>query len=159
MVPLRTPGKVRDIVITGLGVVSPIGIGRAAVWDSLMAGRSGVRPISLYPPGALPVPFGGEVRDFDPKQYVRPRKSLKVMSRDIQLAMCAAELAIEDGRGTESVVLDSSSKRARRDFDLAWRALGLERTHSSSCFIAFMWASICLFSVSRRASFCSSQDE
>ena len=45
----------------------------------------------------LPVPFGGEVADFDPKQYVRPRKSLKVMNRDIQLAFVAADLACADG--------------------------------------------------------------
>ena len=55
--------------------------------------------------------------------------------------------------------LESSSKRARRDLDLAWRALGLPRTHSSSCFMALMRALSCLDSTSSRASFCSSQEE
>ena len=50
----------------------------------------------------LPTPFGGEVPDFDPKQYVRPRKSLKVMSRDIQLAFAAADMACDDAGLRES---------------------------------------------------------
>ncbi|MGC3969675.1 MAG: beta-ketoacyl-[acyl-carrier-protein] synthase family protein [Pirellulales bacterium] len=83
-----------ETVVTGIGVVSPIGIGVEAFWDSLSAGRSGVRRLSLFDPSLLPVQFGGEVVDFDSKKYVRPRKSLKVMSRDIQLAFSAADQAL-----------------------------------------------------------------
>jgi 3-oxoacyl-[acyl-carrier-protein] synthase II len=83
----------REIVITGVGVVSPIGIGNEAFWASLCQGRSGVRPLDLFRSNDLPVPFGADLIDFDPKQYVRPRKSLKVMSRDIQLGFAAADLA------------------------------------------------------------------
>ncbi|NQU24654.1 MAG: beta-ketoacyl-[acyl-carrier-protein] synthase family protein [Candidatus Nealsonbacteria bacterium] len=83
----------REIVVTGVGVASPIGIGCEAFWQSLCDGRSGVRSLDLYDDAALPSPFGAAVTDFDPKQYVRPRKSLKVMSRDIQLAFLAADLA------------------------------------------------------------------
>ena len=86
----------RDIVITGLGVVSPIGIGWEPFWDSLAAGRSGIRPVDLFDASSLRVRFGGQIPDFDAKQYVRPRKSLKVMSREIQLGFAAAELAIAD---------------------------------------------------------------
>lgn len=86
----------REVVITGVGVVSPIGIGCDAFWESLVAGRSGVRPITSFDTTDLPVAFGGEIRDFDPKLYVRPRKSLKVMSRDIQLGFTAADLAMVD---------------------------------------------------------------
>jgi 3-oxoacyl-[acyl-carrier-protein] synthase II len=85
-----------EIVITGIGVVCPIGIGKQAMWDSLCQGRSGVRRFSLYECGDLAEPFGAEVADFDPKQYVRPRKSLKVMCRDTQLAFAAADLACAD---------------------------------------------------------------
>jgi 3-oxoacyl-[acyl-carrier-protein] synthase II len=87
-----------EIVITGIGVVSPIGIGTEAYWTSLCEGRSGIRrfPFFAGPGGDLPVPLGGEVANFDPKRYVRPRKSLKVMSRDIQLAFAAADLAFAD---------------------------------------------------------------
>jgi len=90
-----------DVVITGVGVVSPIGIGNEAFWNSLSEGRSGVRRLDLFGQTDLeeldlPPPFGADVADFDPKQYVRPRKSLKVMSREIQLAFAAADLACTD---------------------------------------------------------------
>ena len=88
----------QEIAITGVGVVCPIGIGTTAYWDSLSLGRSGVQHLHLYDGCTeLPVPFGGAVADFDAKQYVRPRKSLKVMCRDIQLAFAAADLACVDG--------------------------------------------------------------
>lgn len=86
----------QEVVITGVGVVSPIGIGCDRFWESLVAGRSGVVPITSFDTTGLPVAFGGEIRDFDPKLYVRPRKSLKVMSRDIQIGFTAADLAIID---------------------------------------------------------------
>lgn len=94
----------RDIVVTGVGVVSPIGIGKEPFWSALGEGRSGVRQLPAFSDPALPIPFGGEVADFDPKQYVRPRKSLKIMSRDIQLAFAAADLAIADSRLRESAL-------------------------------------------------------
>ena len=88
----------REVVITGVGVVSPIGIGREAFAASLAAGRSGVRRLDLFVDSDLPAPIGAEVRDFDPKLYVRPRKSLKVMSRDIQFGFAAADLACADAK-------------------------------------------------------------
>jgi 3-oxoacyl-[acyl-carrier-protein] synthase II len=90
----------KDIVITGAGVVSPIGIGQEAFWASMCEGRSGVRRLSLFEAPDL-IPFGGEVVDFDPKDYVRQRKSLKVMSRDIQLGFAAAHLACREARHHE----------------------------------------------------------
>ena len=83
----------QEIVITGIGVVSPIGIGNEAFWASLVEGRSGVRRLEIFDDPDMPPPFGARVLDFDPKQFVRPRKSLKVMSRDIQLAFAAADIA------------------------------------------------------------------
>jgi 3-oxoacyl-[acyl-carrier-protein] synthase II len=85
-----------DVVITGVGVVSPIGIGRDAFWDSLAHGKSGVGRIDSFDTAGLPVASGGEIRDFDPKVHVKPRKSLKVMSRDMQLGFAAADLALAD---------------------------------------------------------------
>jgi 3-oxoacyl-[acyl-carrier-protein] synthase II len=87
---------VREIVITGVGVVSPIGIGGDAFWQSLVSGTSGIRPVNLFDASSLKVRFGGQIPDFDPKLYVRPRKSLKVMSREIQLGFAAADLAMQD---------------------------------------------------------------
>ena len=86
----------RDVVVTGVGIVSPLGIGCRPFWEAILHGRSGVRPITRFDSTSLSVPFGGEIVDFDPKQWVRPRKSLKVMSRDIQYGFAAAELAMAD---------------------------------------------------------------
>lgn len=83
------------IVITGLGIVSPIGIGKTAFWNSLKAGRTGIDFLSV-PHDQLPSGFGAEVRNFDPARHLRDRKYLKVMSRDMQLGVASARLAVED---------------------------------------------------------------
>ncbi len=88
----------QNIVITGLGIVSPIGIGQEPFWTALCEGRSGIRSLPMCDDPTLPVPIGGVVADFDPKQYVRPRKSLKIMNRDIQLGFAAADLACVDSQ-------------------------------------------------------------
>ncbi|MBX3414496.1 MAG: beta-ketoacyl-[acyl-carrier-protein] synthase family protein [Pirellulales bacterium] len=88
----RLPTR-REVVITGVGVVSPIGNGCDAFWASLLGGRSGVRPITRFDTSATAAHFGGEISDFDPKQFIAQRKSLKVMSHDIQLGVAAASLA------------------------------------------------------------------
>lgn len=93
-----------EVVITGVGVVSPIGIGREAFWDSLRLGRSGVRRLESFDASSLETSVVGDVSDFDPKQYVRPRKSLKVMSRDGQFAVTASDLACADAGLAEGAV-------------------------------------------------------
>ena len=96
-----------EVVITGVGIVSPIGIGRDAFWKSIVDQRSGVGPITQFDPSGLPVRFGGEVGGFNPKLYVKPRKSIKVMSREVQLGFSAAALAVEDAAiDTEAVDSD-----------------------------------------------------
>lgn len=84
----------REVVITAVGVVTPIGVGVDDFWSSLLQGRSGVGPLTLVS-DALPVKMGAEIRDFDPKQYVRPRKAIKVMNREIQTAFGAAMMAAD----------------------------------------------------------------
>lgn len=86
----------REVVITGMGIVSPIGVGREAVWDSIESRRSGVRPLAQLESAGWLAPFGGDVTNFDPKELIQPRKSIKIMSREIQLASAAAELAWHD---------------------------------------------------------------
>lgn len=94
----------RDVVVTGLGVVSPIGIGLEPFWQALLAGRSGIKPLTRLNTTGLPVHFGGEVTDFEPKQFIRPLKSLKVMCRDIQLGVAAAGMALSQAKiNAESV--------------------------------------------------------
>jgi len=85
----------QDIVITGMGVVCPIGVGSAAVAHALATGQSGVRRMPLYDSPDFAVRMAAGVVDFDAKQYVTPRKSLKVMSRNIQLAFGAAQMAVD----------------------------------------------------------------
>ncbi|WP_460182312.1 beta-ketoacyl-[acyl-carrier-protein] synthase family protein [Thermopirellula anaerolimosa] len=85
-----------QVVITGLGVVSPIGIGGQVFRQSLLEGRSGVQTIPSLCGLAAPAPIGGYLAEFDVADRVRPRKALKVMSRDIQMAFAAADLAVQE---------------------------------------------------------------
>ncbi len=82
-----------DIALTGWGVVSPLGVGRPAFAAALAEGRSGVRLLQAFDGRGLTSRLAAEAPDFEPKAYVRPRKSLKVMSRDIQMAFAAADMA------------------------------------------------------------------
>jgi 3-oxoacyl-[acyl-carrier-protein] synthase II len=95
----------REVVITGVGIASPIGVGRDQVWDSLVARKSGVLPVDYWEVAGWIAPWGGQVTAFDPKEYIQPRKSIKVMSREMQLAVAAAEMAWRDA-GLEDAHLD-----------------------------------------------------
>jgi len=90
--------RARDVVITGMGVISPIGIGCGEFWTALMEGRSGIQRLSTFNGSDLAAPLGAPVAQFEPGKYVRPRKNLKVMSRDIQLGVSAAQIACADAR-------------------------------------------------------------
>jgi len=85
-------------VITGVGVVSPIGIGNETFWQNLLRGKSGIEYLRNFPNSNLPIKLAAEIRDFDPERYVDHRKLIKVMSRDIQLGVSAAALAMKDAR-------------------------------------------------------------
>jgi 3-oxoacyl-[acyl-carrier-protein] synthase II len=94
----------REVVITGIGAVSPIGIGFDKVQCALLSGQSGVRRLSTFDSDQFPVRVGAEVADFEPKEYITPRKSLKVMSRSIQLAFASAQMALNGANiSTEAV--------------------------------------------------------
>ncbi len=88
-------GKNRRVVITGIGVVSPIGSGKVAFWDSLSKGKSGISPISSFDTSAFTTKFGGEIKDFDPSAHILPKK-LKRMDRTTQLAVVTSKMAVED---------------------------------------------------------------
>ncbi len=83
------------IVVTGMGMVSPLGLTADESWDNLINGRSGVGPITQFDPAHLPVRIAGEVKDFDPRQYM-DFKEARRMSRCSQLATAAAKMALED---------------------------------------------------------------
>jgi 3-oxoacyl-[acyl-carrier-protein] synthase II len=83
------------VAVTGLGVVSPIGIGREAFWDALFAGRSGIAPLSAFEPVGCRSRLAGEVRDFDPAA-VLGRQGLRLLDRTTRLALGASALALAD---------------------------------------------------------------
>jgi len=87
----------RRVVITGLGPVSPVGIGKEVFWDSLIHGRSGITEVTRFDTSKLPSRIAGEVKDFCPKDYMS-KKTASSAARFAQLAVAAARLAFEDAR-------------------------------------------------------------
>src|SRR5689334_23575507 len=88
----------RRVVITGIGIISPIGIRASTYWENLIAGKVGVKRISAFDPSGFSSQIAGEcppykIGDFVPKSY---RKATKVMARDIELAVIAADDAMKD---------------------------------------------------------------
>jgi 3-oxoacyl-[acyl-carrier-protein] synthase II len=89
----------KEVVFTGIGVISPIGIGTDAYWTSLLENRSGIGFLQSLEVFQARRPMGAEIVDFKPKEYFRSKKDvkqIKVMSRDIQLAFAATMLACND---------------------------------------------------------------
>ncbi|HEY8148655.1 MAG TPA: beta-ketoacyl-ACP synthase II [Vicinamibacteria bacterium] len=85
----------RRVVVTGVGLVSPVGIGTEETWKSLQAGRSGAGPITLFDASQHSSRFACEVKGFDPLRWVE-KKEVKKMDRFIQFAVAAADFALAD---------------------------------------------------------------
>ena len=85
----------RRVVITGIGVVSAIGIGKDAFWESLRQGKSGISRIASFDASKLTTQFAGQVLNFDPLLYI-DRKNLRRMDRTSQFAVACAKMAVED---------------------------------------------------------------
>ena len=88
--------KRNRVVITGMGVIAPNGIGLKAFWESLLAGRSGIGPITLFDPGDLKSQIAGEVKGFNPLEYIEPELKPKRMARHTQFAYAATMMALQD---------------------------------------------------------------
>lgn len=92
----------RRVVITGLGMVTPVGIGKDQCWEALLAGKSGVAPLTLFDPStvALEIKIAAEVKDFNIQDFFPDKRKvgsmLKEMDRVTLFAMAAAKLALED---------------------------------------------------------------
>ncbi len=99
----------RRVVITGIGSITPCGIGIATLWDSVLIGRSGISSPQDGDVSTLPLHAAGFVRNFKPSEYVNNRKSLKVMCRDIQMAVAASSMARADANIGED---DIDAKRS-----------------------------------------------
>ncbi|MDN5344309.1 MAG: 3-oxoacyl-[acyl-carrier-protein] synthase [Clostridia bacterium] len=85
----------KRVVITGLGVISPMGTGKDKFWQALVAGQSGIGPITRFDSREMAVHFAGEVKDFDPGAFFE-RKEARRMDRFTQYAVAAARMAVTD---------------------------------------------------------------
>lgn len=91
------------VVITGIGIISPIGTGREVYWDALKAGVNGIGPVTLFDASEFATQMAGEVKDFEPEKYI-DKKEAKRMDRFSQFAVSAAVMAAADaGISTENV--------------------------------------------------------
>jgi len=84
----------RRVVVTGVGLICGCGIGTEEVWRNLLAGKSGIGPITHFDPAGFDCRIAGEVRNFDPLNWIE-KKELKKTGRFIQLAMAAADFAVK----------------------------------------------------------------
>ncbi|MBP1728233.1 MAG: fabF-2 [Deltaproteobacteria bacterium] len=94
----------RRVVITGVGTVSPLGIGNSQNWENAVAGKSGIAAITRFDTTDFPVKIAGEVKNFDPEQFI-DKKEVKKMDLFIQYALAAAHFAMEDS----GLVIDESN--------------------------------------------------
>ncbi len=85
----------RRVVITGMGIVSPVGIGVEESWRSIVEGRSGIAPITLFDASSFPTRIAGEVKGFDPQKFM-DRKEVRRNDRFIQFALAACDMAMKD---------------------------------------------------------------
>src|SRR5687767_2288510 len=84
----------RRVVVTGAGLVSPLGVGTDVTWKDILSGRSGIGPITLFDTTRYSTRFAGEVPGFDPLRWM-DRKDVKKCARFIQFALAGATMAIE----------------------------------------------------------------
>src|SRR5438045_1090584 len=88
--------KRNRVVVTGIGVLAPNGIGLESFWDSLLTGRSGIGPITLFDASNLKSGIAGEVKGFDPHDYIEPELKPRRMARHTQFAYAATMMALQD---------------------------------------------------------------
>src|ERR1043166_3979098 len=93
---MKAMRKHNRVVVTGMGILAPNGIGLEAFWDSLVAGRSGVGPITHFDASAFKSRIAGEVKGFEPLDYIEPKFKPKRMARHTQFAFAAMKMALAD---------------------------------------------------------------
>ena len=95
----------RRVVVTGVGLVCALGIGTEESWKNLVAGQSGIAPITLFDTTGFDCIFAGEVKNFDPLKWIE-KKELKKMGRFIQIALAAADFAIRMSSWSKETEVD-----------------------------------------------------
>jgi 3-oxoacyl-[acyl-carrier-protein] synthase II len=98
------PSSARRVVVTGIGLVTPVGIGVRKNWETLLRGESGIGPITRFDASRYTTRIAGEVKGFDPLAFIDKREARK-MDRFIQFALAAAALAVEDA-GIDPALLE-----------------------------------------------------
>lgn len=88
-------GGAKRVVITGIGLLTALGAGQRQTWRGLLEGRTGVGPVRGYDPASFRLPLAAEIEDFDPTAYA-PRRALRTTTRNDQLAIAGAALAVRD---------------------------------------------------------------
>ena len=96
----------RRVVVTGMGMVTPLGRDLESTWQALLAGRSGVGPITLFDAETFPTRIAAEVRDFDLAGYIANAARWEEYSRNTQFALAAAQMAVADSRLNDHAALD-----------------------------------------------------
>src|SRR3990167_5758887 len=100
----------KAVVITGIGILSPIGIGRASFWEALAQGKTGFKQTSLFDTSRLNVHVAGEI-EFDPVQFLG-KKGLRDLDRSTKLVNSAAKLAIDESK---LEITEANSPRMRSE--------------------------------------------
>jgi 3-oxoacyl-[acyl-carrier-protein] synthase II len=95
----------RRVVVTGVGLVCALGIGTEESWKNLVAGQSGIAPITLFDTTGFDCTFAGEVKKFDPLNWIE-KKELKKMGRFIQIALAGADFAVQMSRWSKETETD-----------------------------------------------------
>ena len=117
----------RRVVVTGLGTITPLGIGVEESWKAMVSGKSGIGPITLFDASTFPVRFAGEVKGFDPEAFME-KKEARRNERFIQFSIAAADMAIKDSG------LDLSKEDLERIGVVVGAGIGglsgIEETHS-----------------------------
>jgi 3-oxoacyl-[acyl-carrier-protein] synthase II len=94
---MRAPRTQRRVVVTGVGAVTPLGLSAEESWSNALAGKSGIAPITRFPTEQFGVKFAGEVKNFNPDQYI-PKKEQKKMDLFIHFALAAGKMALENAK-------------------------------------------------------------
>jgi 3-oxoacyl-[acyl-carrier-protein] synthase II len=136
----------RRVVITGMGVISPIGLNKEEFWSSLLAGCSGIKEIDRFPTDNFPTKIAAQVKDFQIVDYVS-RRDARRMDLFVQFACAAARIAVEDAALT---INDENRTRTG-----VWIASGIGGGFSRDCLLPFFgqvgYFFICLRTYGREA--------
>lgn len=117
------------VVVTGLGVVTPIGIGKEKFWAACLAGTNGIGRITRFDPTDYTSQIAGEVQDFDPAQFI-DKKEIKRMDRYTQFALAATRLAVDDA-GLKNIDSERGASSSAR-VSAAWRLCIINTRNSSA---------------------------